>query len=99
MGGKNHGKKNDSPARLCHDFSACFVSPLHLVFACNSFLSIQAIEEFDSFLERIIIFPFTNVKPRSQWIDGLGTFIGRFKRDYQRRNEGLAGDGRGRLCL
>lgn len=59
--------------------TACFKGKDHfqfkneclMVFACNSFPSIQAIEEFDSFLARIIIFPFTNVKPRDQWVDGL----------------------------
>lgn len=63
--------------------TACFKGKDHfqfkneclLVFACNSFPSIQAIEEFDSFLERIIIFPFTNVKPRRQWIDGLENLL------------------------
>ena len=63
--------------------TACFKGKDHfqfkneclMVFACNSFPSIQAIEEFDSFLERIIIFPFTNVKPRSQWINGLENLL------------------------
>lgn len=63
--------------------TACFKGKDHfqfrneclMVFACNSFPSIQEIEEFDSFLERIIIFPFTNVKPRSQWIDSLENLL------------------------
>lgn len=63
--------------------TACFKGKDHfqfkneclMVFACNSFPPIQAIEEFDSFLARIVIFPFTNVKPRSQWIDNLDTLL------------------------
>lgn len=42
-----------------------------LVFACNSFPMVSFLEEFDSFLSRIIIFPFFNVKPRNKWIDNL----------------------------
>lgn len=42
-----------------------------LVFACNSFPMVSSLEEFDSFLSRIIIFPFFNVKPREEWIDNL----------------------------
>lgn len=42
-----------------------------LVFACNSFPPVTALEEFDSFLSRVIIFPFSNVVPREQWIENL----------------------------
>ena len=42
-----------------------------LVFACNSFPAISSLGEFDSFLSRIIIFPFFNVKPRNKWINNL----------------------------
>ena len=48
-----------------------FVNEALLVFACNNFPSVQAIDEFDSFLSRIIIFPFKNVIPRDKWIDDL----------------------------
>lgn len=59
--------------------TACFKGKDHfqfrnesiLVFACNSFPGIASLEEFDSFLSRIIIFPFFNVKPRNEWIDNL----------------------------
>lgn len=59
--------------------TACFKGKDHfqfrnesiLVFACNSFPGISSLEEFDSFLSRIIIFPFFNVKPRNEWIDNL----------------------------
>lgn len=59
--------------------TACFKGKDHfqfenqslLVFACNSFPKIQALEEFDSFLSRVIIFPFLNAKPREQWVDNL----------------------------
>lgn len=42
-----------------------------LVFACNSFPHVDVVEEFESFLSRVIIFPFANVKPREEWIEGL----------------------------
>lgn len=42
-----------------------------LVFACNSFPPVNALEEFDSFLSRVIIFPFSNVVPRDKWIENL----------------------------
>lgn len=48
-----------------------FSNEAMLVFACNDFPPIQAVTEFDSFLSRIIIFPFENVKPRNEWIDNL----------------------------
>lgn len=48
-----------------------FVNEALLVFACNNFPPIQAIDEFDSFLSRIIIFPFKNVISRQNWIDNL----------------------------
>lgn len=59
--------------------TACFKGKDHfqfkneslLVFACNSFPPVQAIDEFDSFLSRIIIFPFDNVVPRSEWESNL----------------------------
>ncbi len=59
--------------------TACFKGKDHfqfrnesiLVFACNSFPEISSLEEFDSFLTRIIIFPFFNVKPQNEWIDNL----------------------------
>ncbi len=42
-----------------------------LVFACNSFPPVNALEKFDSFLTRVIIFPFSNVVPRDKWIENL----------------------------
>ena len=42
-----------------------------LIFACNSFPSVNALEEFDSFLSRVIIFPFSNVVHRDKWIENL----------------------------
>lgn len=48
-----------------------FTSECLLVFACNNFPPIQALDEFESFLSRIIIFPFSNVIPREKWVDNL----------------------------
>jgi len=42
-----------------------------LVFACNVFPNVNSPMELEAFLSRIIIFPFLNVKPRSEWIDNL----------------------------
>lgn len=39
-----------------------------LVFACNNFPPIQDVVEFESFLSRIIMFPFQYPKPRTEWI-------------------------------
>lgn len=55
--------------------TACFKGKDHfqfqnrslLVFACNSFPPVQSVDEFDSFLSRIIIFPFDNVVSREKW--------------------------------
>lgn len=48
-----------------------FVNECLLVFACNTFPSVQSLGDFESFLSRLIVFPFTNVKERSEWIDDL----------------------------
>ena len=48
-----------------------FINEALLVFACNDFPPVHCVTEFDSFLARIIIFPFANVKPRSEWIENL----------------------------
>lgn len=48
-----------------------FRSKCILVFACNNFPQIQDIPAFQSFLSRVVIFPFSNVKPRSEWIDNM----------------------------
>ena len=42
-----------------------------LVFACNSFPQIQDIPEFQSFLSRVVMFPYNNPKPRSEWVGNL----------------------------
>lgn len=85
--------------------TACFKGKDHfqfkneclMVFACNSFPPIQAIEEFDSFLARIIIFPFTNVKPRDQWIDSLEDLllgdVGEIIKDAMRGLQEMEEDG------
>lgn len=46
-----------------------------LVFACNVFPNINSPQEMEAFLSRIIIFPFSNVKPRSEWIDDLDELL------------------------
>lgn len=48
-----------------------FVNEALLVFACNDFPPVQTVTEFDSFLSRVVIFPFENVKARSEWIENL----------------------------
>lgn len=48
-----------------------FVNECLLVFACNSFPSVQSLGDFESFLSRLIVFPFINVKERLEWIDDL----------------------------
>lgn len=48
-----------------------FVNECLLVFACNDFPSMQSPGDFESFLSRIVVFPFKNVKERSEWIDDL----------------------------
>ena len=63
--------------------TACFKGKDHfqfkneslLVFACNSLPEVITLGEFDSFLSRIIIFPFFKVKPREEWIDNLSELL------------------------
>ena len=63
--------------------TACFKGKDHfqfkneslLVFACNSLPEVVTLGEFDSFLSRIIIFPFFKVKPREEWIDNLSELL------------------------
>ncbi len=108
-------KGNPMPKGAYHDFlkdsndtlTACFKGKDHfqfkneclMVFACNSFPSIQAIEEFDVFRahNHFPLYQCKAAQPVDQWLGE--PFIGRFRRDYQRCNEGLAGDGGGRLCF
>lgn len=42
-----------------------------LTFACNSFSPMISAEDTDSFMSRVIIFPFINAKPRAEWISNL----------------------------
>lgn len=48
-----------------------FVNEALLMFACNDFPPVTTITEFDAFLSRLIVFPFMNPKPRSEWIANL----------------------------
>lgn len=65
------------------DVTACFKTKDHfqfrneslLVFACNSFPPVSTLEEFESFLSRIIVFPFSRPKPRSEWINNLDELL------------------------
>ena len=48
-----------------------FRSNCLLVFACNQFPKINDFLEVQSFFERVVIFPFTNVKERKDWDNNL----------------------------
>ena len=52
-----------------------FANDALLVFACNDFPAVQTVTEFDSFLSRIVIFPFANAKPRDAWIENLESVL------------------------
>lgn len=56
------------------DFAA-FANEALLVFACNNFPPVQSVPELESFLARVIIFPFENQKPRNQWIPELESVL------------------------
>ena len=56
------------------DFAA-FANEALLVFACNNFPPVQSVPELESFLARVIIFPFENQKPRDQWIPELESVL------------------------
>ncbi|MGN0621839.1 MAG: phage/plasmid primase, P4 family [Porcipelethomonas sp.] len=46
-----------------------------LTFACNALSPMISANDTDSFMSRIIIFPFRNTKPRSEWISNLEEMI------------------------
>lgn len=46
-----------------------------LTFACNALSPMISANDTDSFMSRIIIFPFRNIKPRSEWISNLEEMI------------------------
>lgn len=46
-----------------------------LTFACNALSPMISANDTDSFMSRIIIFPFRNTKPRAEWISNLEELI------------------------
>lgn len=62
---------------VCNKYEdyAAFANEALLVFACNNFPPVQSVPELESFLSRVIIFPFENQKPRDQWIPELESVL------------------------
>ena len=46
-----------------------------LTFACNTLSPMVTANDTDSFMSRVVIFPFRNIKPRSEWISNLEELI------------------------
>ena len=55
----------------CRDHFQFDSSMCMLVFACNSLPRLDSYLEMESFLSRVVIFPFANPKPRSEWDKNL----------------------------